>query len=641
VCGISGYTHRRAGVSGRARIEEATDSLVHRGPDQQGTYQSKYVSLGAVRLKILDMSSGGQPMVSGDGNLVLVFNGEIYNYRELRSELESRGHKFATRCDTEVLLQAFQEWDKDCFRRLRGMFAAALWNENERRLVLARDRVGIKPLYICKKGEDLYFGSELKSLFAHPEITREIDHVALHYYLALNYVPTPHTLVKGIEKLLPGSILEWTDGTIRQEQFWTPKFATDPAWTADSAQEALDVLLAESMREHMIADVPVGVWLSGGVDSSTILHYARRHSSSRLKTFSICFAGRSFDESRYARKVAKQYGTEHYELDLNPGLDLEGAVEEMAYYSDEPFADAGAVPLWFLSMMSRRHVTVALSGEGSDELFGGYATYRADRLAEFARRVPRSMRRSLLGVLRYWPVSNEKISLEYKVKRFVEGSLLGPDEAHTYWNGAFSRGQQEQLLQRTTDASIGDLFQRDLPGLATDGYLSRYLAFDQHYYLTDDLLQKVDRMSMAHSLEVRPPFLDHRIVEFAASLPDHLKIDGRRQKVVLKKLMNGKLPPAILKRPKTGLDIPTHDWFRGALRGMLLETLSASAVKETNLFRPEAIDRLIADHLEHRANVGYHLWGLLILFLWMKQWNIQSSPEVEKPELVAALAARV
>jgi len=372
-----------------------------------------------------------------------------------------------------------------------------------------------------------------------------------------------------------------------------------------------------------------------------VLHYAREYSSSRLKTFSICFAGRSFDESHYARKVAQRYGTEHYELDLNPSLNLERAVEEMAYYSDEPFADAGAVPLWFLSRMSRSHVTVALSGEGSDELFGGYATYRADRLAEFARRVPRSVRRSLLRVLRYWPVSNEKIGLEYKVKRFVEGSLLEPDEAHTYWNGAFARGQQEQLLLRNMDASMGDLFQCDLPGLARDGYLSRYLAFDQRYYLTDDLLQKVDRMSMAHSLEVRPPFLDHRIIEFAASLPDHLKIDGRRQKVVLKKLMSGKLPPAILKRPKTGLDIPTHDWFRGALRGMLLETLNSRAVKETKLFLPEAIHRLIADHLDQRANVGYHLWGLLILFLWIKQWNIQGSPEVEKPELVAALAARV
>ena len=274
MCGISGYTHR-FGVIDPALIAEATYSLVHRGPDQQGTYQSESVSLGAVRLKILDLSSGGQPMVSEDGNLVLVYNGEIYNYRELRRDLEERGHKFATHCDTEVLLRAFEQWDKDCFRRLRGMFAAALWNEKEKRLVLVRDRVGIKPLYFCRIGRDLHFASELKSLFAHSGIPREIDGTALQYYLALNYVPTPYTLVKGIDKLLPGHVLEWKDGEIRLESYWKPKYETDHAWTAESAQEALDHLLTQSMREHMVADVPVGVWLSGGVDSSTILHYAR------------------------------------------------------------------------------------------------------------------------------------------------------------------------------------------------------------------------------------------------------------------------------------------------------------------------------------------------------------------------------
>lgn len=641
MCGISGYTHR-CGPFEHSTIQYATDCLIHRGPDQQDTYESKYISLGAVRLKIIDMAAGRQPMVSQDGNTVLVFNGEIYNHRELRAELEAAGRRFSSHSDTEVLLQAFLEWDTGCFRRLRGMFAAAVWVANEKRLVLARDRVGIKPLYVCRRGDDIYFGSELKTLFAHPEIPRQLDVFALHYYLALNYVPGPHTLVKGIEKLPPGHFLEWKDGSVRAERYWKPRFEKNHRWTQGEAEEALDELLKQSIRDHLIADVPLGVWLSGGVDSSTILHYAREISSSRLKTFSICFAGRSFDESRYAREIAKRYDTEHYELDLNPGLDLPGAIEEMAYYSDEPFADAGAVPLWFLSMLSRRHVKVALSGEGSDELFAGYITYRADRLAGLARSVPRSLRRSLLGFLRHWPVSNEKISLEYKLKRFVEGSLLPPDEAHTYWNGAFSRAQQQEILHRTTHATVHDLFQDDLPHANGDGGLSRYLAFDQRYYLTDDLLQKVDRMSMAHSLEVRPPYLDHRIIEFAASLPDELKMDGRKQKVVLKSLMRDKLSPATLNRAKTGLDIPTHDWFRGALRPMLLDVLSASVVKETNLFRQEAIERLIADHLERRSNAGYHLWGLLILFLWIKQWNIQTSPELEKwkesPEVASSPA---
>jgi len=628
VCGISGYTHRGR-LFDAASIRNATKCLLHRGPDQQGTYESAFISLGAVRLKIIDMAAGDQPMVSEDGDTVLAFNGEIYNYRELRSELEARGHDFSTHSDTEVLLRAFLHWDTGCFRRLRGMFAVAVWVESQRRLVLARDRVGIKPLYIHRGGEDLYFGSELKSIFAHPDIPRQLDLTALHYYLALNYVPGPHTLVKDIEKLSPGHWLEWKDGKVRSERYWKLDFEKKMDWTPESAEKALDHLLKESVREHLIADVPVGIWLSGGVDSSAVLHYAREVSASCLKTFSISFAGRSFDESRYAREIARRYNTEHYELDVNPSLDLPTAIEDMVYYSDEPLADAGAVPLWFLSMMSRRYATVALSGEGADELFGGYITYRADRFAGYARSVPGSLRRSLLGLLRYWPVSNEKISLEYRLKRFVEGSLLPADEAHTYWNGAFSRAQQQGLLYRMNHASVDDLFQRDLPCPKSCGYLSRYLAFDQRYYLTDDLLQKVDRMSMAHSIEVRPPYLDHRIIEFAASLPDKLKIDGRRQKVILKSLMKDKLSESILKRQKMGLDIPTHDWFRGALKPMLLDTLNAAALKESNLFRAEAIERLMADHMQRRSNVGYHLWGLLILFLWMKQWNIQTAPELE------------
>ena len=632
MCGIAGFTHRH-GDWEPSRIHSSAKTLHHRGPDQSGTYEDTSVSLGAVRLKIIDLHGGDQPLFSEDGNTVLVFNGEIYNHAELRAELDGLGHTFSTYSDTEILLHAFLEWDTDCFRRLRGMFAAAFWNKDLQRLVLVRDRVGMKPLYVSELHGDLYFASELKALFVHPELRRELDHIALHYYLALNYVPGPRTLVQGIEKLPPGHFLEWTPSAVRTGCFWKPIFKQNPDWTLSSAQEALDQLLTDSLRDHLISDVPVGIWLSGGVDSSAILHYASMVCSSRLKTFSIGFAGRSFDEAHYAREIAKRYDTDHHELDLNPQLDLPAAIEQMVHYSDEPFADAGALPLWYLSKMSRERVTVALSGEGSDELFGGYLTYRADRLAGLARLVPGGLRRSLLGLLRYWPVSNEKISFEYKLKRFLEGSFLPPDEAHTYWNGSFCESQQKRILRQNGCASVTDLFEAGLPGPNGHGHLSRYLAFDQRYYLTDDLLCKVDRMSMAHSIEVRPPYLDHRIIEFAASLPDKFKIDGRRQKVVLKSLLKSKLPPAILGRSKTGLDIPTHDWFRGALRPMLLDTLRPSRVAQTGLFQQGAIDRLIADHLQCRSNVGYHLWGLLILFLWMKQWNIQTDSSQHVLEL--------
>jgi asparagine synthase (glutamine-hydrolysing) len=641
LCGITGFTHRN-GAFDPARITAATNALIHRGPDQQGTYESAQVSLGAVRLKIIDLQAGDQPMVSEDGNTVLVFNGEIYNHRELRAELESRGDKFKTSSDTEVVLRAFLRWDKDCFARLRGMFALAIWSQDGNRLILARDRLGIKPLYFHRSGDDLYFGSELKTIFSHPEFKRELDFTGLHYYLSLNYVPCPHTLVRGIEKLPPGYFLQWQDGDVELESYWRLRFDPQKHKSPEGAQEELDSLLRESVRDHLISDVPLGIWLSGGVDSSTILHYTRELCASRVKTFSISFTGRSFDEASYIRDIAESYETEHHELDVSPSLDLSTAIEELAYYSDEPFADAGALPVWFLAALSRRHVTVALSGEGADELFGGYVTYAADRYAARAQSIATPIRRGLLSLLQYWPVSDDKISLEYKLKRFLEGSLLPADESHTYWNGTFSAAQQHQFVVHRNGAGVDDLFDRDLPPRDEDGSLNRYLAFDQRYYLADDILQKVDRMSMAHSLEVRPPFLDHRIVEFAARLPEKMKIDGRQHKVVLKRLMRDKLPASVLHRRKTGLDIPTHDWLRGALRPLLMDTLNAAAIDETGLFRREHIEFFIKQHMERRANLGYHLWGLLILFLWIKHWNIQtaSAPSVTETELGASVLIR-
>jgi asparagine synthase (glutamine-hydrolysing) len=637
LCGITGFTHRN-GAFDPARIRAATDALIHRGPDQQGCYESAQVSLGAVRLKIIDLQTGNQPMHSDDENTVLVFNGEIYNHRELRAELESRGDKFKTSSDTEVVLRAFLRWDKECFARLRGMFALAIWSERERRLVLARDRFGIKPLYFHLNGGDLYFGSELKTIFAHPQFKRELDLTGLHYYLSLNYVPCPHTLVRRIEKLPPAHLLEWQDGDIEMEAYWRLCFEPQKQKSMEGAQEELDSLLRESVRDHLIADVPLGIWLSGGVDSSTILHYTRELRPSSVKTFSISFAGRSFDESSYIRDIARRYDTEHHELDVSPSMDLPSAIEELAYYSDEPFADAGALPVWFLSALSRKSVTVALSGEGADELFGGYVTYAADRYSARAQGVASPIRRGLLNLLRYWPVSDNKISFEYKMKRFLEGTLLPGDESHIFWNGTFSAKQQQQFVLHGNGARVSDLFDNYLPAADENGSLNRYLAFDQRYYLVDDILQKVDRMSMAHSLEVRPPFLDHRIVEFAARLPEKMKIDGRQHKVVLKRLMRDKLPASVLQRQKIGLDIPTHDWLRGALRPLLMDTLSAAAIDETNLFRRERIESFISQHMERRANLGYHLWGLLILFLWIRHWNIQTAPALRVEE--KAIAAR-
>ena len=622
MCGIAGFTHRNWSPD-PGRIQAAVDTLFHRGPDQQGVFRSNVVSLGATRLKIIDLASGNQPIKADDGDTVIVFNGEIYNYAELRVELEKLGHRFHSHSDTETVLHAFMEWDTACFARLRGMFGVALWRESARRLVLARDRMGIKPLYFARRGKELFFGSELKAILVHPEIDRRLSMAGLDCYLSLNYVPCPWTLVDGIEKLPPGHWLEWRDGEIHSQAYWTLPFVAPQDRTLDSAKEELDHLLQESVREHLLSDVPLGLWLSGGIDSSTVLHYAARASSSRLKTLSISFLGRTFDETAYIREVAAQYGTDHEEFDLNPGENISSAIEEFAYYNDEPDADAGALPLWFLSKMTKTKVTVALSGEGGDELFGGYLTYRANRLAGLARKFPSAAIRLGLAAARVWPVSDDKISLEYMAKRFLEGCLLPPERAHVYWNGTFSEASKRALVNAPLPGALDRILGELRPKLAVGDDVSPYLWFDQKYYLPDDILMKVDRMSMAHAVEARPPLLDHRIVEFMASLPASFKIRGSRLKFLLKELMKDKLPASVLRRKKTGLDIPTHEWLRGPLRPLLLNALE-DVSKHTNLFRPNAVESCLRNHLERRANLGYHLWGLMILFLWMRKWKIQT-----------------
>jgi asparagine synthase (glutamine-hydrolysing) len=617
VCGIAGFTHSRRPADA-SRIWTVTRALTHRGPDKQDVWESAHVSLGAVRLRIIDLEHGDQPMFSADGGTVLVFNGEVYNHAELRRELEALGHRFETHCDTEVVLHAFLEWDVESFARLRGMFGAAFWNESRKRLVLVRDRMGIKPLYYSVRNGDLYFGSEMKSILLHPEIPRHVNPSALDRYLALNYIPGTETMVEGIEKLAPGCWLEWREGSAKIEHYWKLEFHPESRWDLTSAAQELDRLLRASVREHLISDAPLGVWSSGGLDSSAILHYAAQESSSRLKTFSVSFRGRSFDETPYFREVAKHYGTDHHEFDLNPDVDLPSAIEEFATYSDEPSADAGALPVWFLSKMCRQDVTVALSGDGADELFGGYKTYLADRYARRLRRLPHGVRALAARAAHSLPVSDEKIGLDYKITRMLEGSLLDPVDAHLYWNGTFGESDRRNLLADPSWHAAPIVS----PGEDV-GYLNQFLWLDQICYLPDDILNKCDRMSMAHSLEVRPPFLDHRIVEFAARLPEDLKIHGTQLKFVLRELMREKLPPSVLKRGKEGFDIPAHHWFRTTLRPLLTETLSEANVRASGLFSWEAVERVIRSHLERRANLGYHLWGLLVLFLWMKRWQIE------------------
>lgn len=574
--------------------------------------------MGARRLRVLDIESGDQPFSSADEDIALVFNGEIFNHKELRAELENLGHRFLSKCDTEVVLVAFQQWGNVAFRKLRGMFAAALWIRSERRLVLARDRMGIKPLYYCVQDGEIYFGSEMKCILAHREVNRRLSLAGLNCYLSLNYVPGPHTMIDGIFKLMPGHLLEWRNQDADVQSYLTPRFAERAPRSLDEASEELDGLLRSSMREHLEADVPLGIWLSGGLDSSTLLHYASSISPARLKTFSITFNGRSFDDGDYIRQVSRHYGTEHIELNLDGHSNLTEAIEAIVYHADEPNADAGAVPVWFLSQMTRRHVTVALSGEGADELFGGYLTHKADRYAAIARRVPSWVRKGAYAGAQMLPVSDDKIGFEYKLKRFLKGSLLSPEYAHIFWNGTFSEAEKAELFNYADARPLA----RILKGMNSGSGLERFLQFDQRYYLPDDILAKVDRMSMAHAVEVRPPFLDPRIVDFAAGLPARFKLSGAGSKLVLRNLMRDKLPKSVLRRPKVGLDIPIHEWFRGPLRQLLTDVLTQGSIEEAGVFSWAPVEQLISSHLNRKANVGYHLWGLLSLVLWMKRWGV-------------------
>jgi asparagine synthase (glutamine-hydrolysing) len=610
-------------------LDFGINSLTHRGPDQQGKYESREISLGATRLRILDMQGGEQPFRSPDGDVVVVFNGEIFNHAELKVELQSCGFNFSTQCDTEVALNAFLHWGRNCLCLFRGMFSIGIWQQSERTMLLARDPVGIKPLYYFLHGKDIFFGSELKCILAHPSVPRHLDTEALNCYLALNYVPGPNTLVQGIRKLPPGHLLEWRSGRSRISRYLATPAAQRPVVSMADACEQLDCLLKDSVREQLVSDVPVGVWLSGGLDSSTILHYASQASSKPLKTFSVTFRGRSFDEGPYIKQVSRQYGTQHAEVDLSPDEDLANAIDSISYFSDEPGADSGALPLWYLSKLTKGNVKVVLSGEGADELFGGYLTYRANQLHSLTGLFPARLRSMAFAAACHLPVSDEKIGLEYKLKRFLAGSMLAPEAAHLFWNGTFSDGQRKAIYHHFSADPMRSLFAE----IAKPLCLQSYLDFDQKYFLPDNILYKVDRISMAHSIEVRPPFLDTRILAFAAHLPPAYKLSALESKRVLRRLMANKLPPSVLKRPKIGFDVPIHDWFRGPLRDYLLDVVSEKRIVQTGLFSWQSISRLIHAHLERKINVGYHLWGLMTCLLWMERWQIQMPSRTRSREV--------
>ena len=632
-------------------------TLVHRGPDQQGIFTSNLFSLGAARLKIIDLECGNQPILEKDGKSGIVFNGEIYNHLQVRAELEKLGHTFTSHSDTETVLKAFLQWDTQCFARLRGMFAFAVWNVPQKRIVLARDRMGIKPLYFARTGDDLYFGSELKAILSQSEIERRLSREALDCYLSLNYIPSPFTLIDGIRKVPPGSWMEWKDGEITTNRYWQLPYGEIREISLEDAKEQLDTLLTESIREHLLSDVPLGVWLSGGIDSTSILHYAAAASSSRLKSFSISFRARSFDESSYIRMGVQEYGTDHDEMDLNPGVDLASAIEEFAYYSDEPSADAGALPVWFLSKLCKRKTTVALSGEGADELFGGYPSFRATpylaKLLAVARLLPErageAISQALLEIQRYARGPNRADKLRKIAAVFSHPEAL--PHAYFFARMLFTPRQTERLLSHSMIAmhrenGLGDAvsWRHSLEQLVRCAKIFRgqsvisYL--EMRAYMLNTLLRDTDSMSMHHSLEIRVPLLDRALVEFVQALPDKAKARARTPKALLAEAVKDLLPAEILRQPKRAFTLPWEHWLRGKLGTDVacgLETLTPSLAL---ILDSEAVQSVWRRFLGRQTGWA-RPWSLFVLNEWVRRHidEAESCAELSKDSAAEAAAS--
>lgn len=624
MCGIAGFVERRGIAADRRIVERMTATLRHRGPDGDGFHVDGPAALGHRRLAIIDLDTGAQPMANEDGSIWVTYNGEIYNEPELRRDLEARGHRFRTRSDTEALVHLYEEDGPDFVRRLNGMFALALWDGPRQRLVLARDRMGQKPLYYAQtRSGGLVFGSEPKALLAHPEVPRRLDQAGLARYLFYEYLPAPHSIWETMRKLPAAHTLTWEDGREQVRRYWEPPAPSlDFPPFEESARDLWDDLVS-AVDRHRRSDVPLGVFLSGGIDSSSVAAaVCAVQPASSVRTFSIGFDDPSFDESAQAQAVAEHLGTNHQARTFS-AEDALAVLPEVVGQLDEPLGDASILPTFLLSRFARESVTVALGGDGSDELFAGYPTFEAERLAGWYRRFPRPARALAGSLVRRLPVDHGNVSLDFRLKQFLKGANEPPPLAHQRWMGSFSDAEiaailvDDPLPVEPEHLAMARGLDRD--GLAIDP-LTRSLWLYQQTYLAEDILTKVDRASMAHGLEVRAPFLDALLVDRVEALPPRYKYGRGRTKRLLKRAVAGRLPASIIGRRKKGFGIPAARWLLGPLGPLVDRLLGGDALKAQGTFQPEAVARLVG---EHRAGVRDHrkpLWTLLMFQLWRQNW---------------------
>ncbi len=628
MCGIAGYTtFRERPDQGEALLHAMTDTLQPRGPDGQGYYADASVSLGHRRLSIIDLDGGAQPLAVDGGRHQIIYNGELYNYVELRRELESRGHAFSTSSDTEVLLRQLVVDGVQGLQRFNGMFAFAWWDRDIRVLTLARDRIGIKPLYYAVVGGELIFGSELKALLRHPAIGRRISPLSVSKYLTFGYIPAPHTIFEGVHKLEPGHWLQFSEQGLRKGCYWDLPMEDNPVspGNLDELSEELRAILGDAVAKHLRSDVPVGVFLSGGIDSSALVALAAGKVPGKLHTFSVGFEEASYDESPYARMVAERYGTEHHHEVLSSQRAVSMLPGVMGIL-DEPFGDASILPTYLLSQFTARHVKVVLGGDGGDELFAGYPSFQAHVAMEKLSVLPVTWRLALTRLARYLPVSHRYASMDFLLQQFFKGAGISPEIRFFLWMGAYGNELKRSVLA----PALQDSLVRQNPfedvinyvrqsGLNSD--FQRILYLCMKLYLQDGILTKVDRASMANSLEVRVPMLDYQFVEFACRLPSVFKLKGMTTKYILKRAMRDLLPPAIIKRRKAGFMIPLASWLAKDLRPMVEDYCSTEAIARDGFFDPAGVRRMLDEHFTQQRDHRKAIWTLLAFQIWRRNYG--------------------
>ena len=625
MCGIAGRYNFFSGAPVRGELlKQMCDLLAHRGPDGEGIYQKANLGFCHRRLAVIDLTEAAkQPMVRANGRFVITYNGEIYNFQELRQNLERLGHRFYSESDTEVVLASYQEYGTKCVEHLRGMFAFGIWDEVEQRLFLARDRVGQKPLYYWADQDGISFASEPKAFLVDPHFKPEVNKEAISHYLTYQYVPTPWSAFQGVRKLPPAHVLIVQKDQIHLERYWKLSYSTTFSGSCEEAQEELLAKLKEATKLRLISDVSLGAFLSGGIDSSVIVALMAELGVPRIQTFSIGFEEQAYNELPYAKLVAQQYGTDHHELVVTPNATE--IFQKLVWFYNEPFADSSAIPTLYLSEMTQRHVTVALNGDGSDENLLGYDRYVASLYGRWYDRLPKSFRHIVEWGTQFLPAASKSKTILSRLKRFVAVLSETPERRYGYWMSHFDPVMKQHLC---TEEFMKDSGQRDSFELLVDAFqssdakdfLSRLLDVDVNTYLPDDLLVKVDIASMAHGLEARSPFLDHHVMEFCSSLPSSMKLKGGDKKYVLKQAVKSLLPDKILNRPKMGFGVPLDQWFRQDLREMAYDLLLSPQAVQRGYFHKHVVETMLDEHVSGVNNWHYRLWNLLMLELWHRTY---------------------